>query len=93
MKIRTLFYSILIIGLLLSCAVTKKYEEARASKSIQLYETYIVKYPKSKYLSKAKDELASLYEERDWSLAKAQIQLTDIKNFFWTIQIANTLLK
>lgn len=81
MKIRTLFYSMLIIGLLLRCGVTKKYEEARASKSIQLYETYIVKYPKSKYLSKAKDELASLYEERDWSLAKSSNTINGYKKF------------
>lgn len=65
-------YLLLILATFLlnsACSVTKKYEEAKAAKSILLYEQYISKYPKSKYLPQAKQELNELYEERDWQIA------------------------
>ena len=78
---KNLFLLILTIGLLSSCGVTKKYEEAKSSKSISLYEDYISKYPRSKYLTQAKDELNNLYEERDWKSASQANTITGFERF------------
>ncbi len=72
---------LLAIGLSSGCGVTKRYEEAKASNSIQTYEDYISKYPKSKYLQQAKDELAELYEERDWSSARKSNAISGYNRF------------
>lgn len=57
---------------------TKKYEEAKSSQSISLYESYISNYPRSKYLNQAKAELALLYEEKDWRTA---VQVNSISGY------------
>lgn len=66
---RTILFALTTVLITSGCGVTKKYEEAKAAKSILLYEEYISKYPKSKYLPQAKQELNELYEERDWKVA------------------------
>lgn len=64
-----------------SCGVTKKYEQTKATNSITAYENYLAKYPKSKYSDIAKQELAVLYEERDWSEAERIGTITAYKKF------------
>ena len=70
MIIRKIAICILYSILICSCGVTKKYDLAKASKSITEYENYIAQYPNSKYIRQAKEELAILYEENDWSSAR-----------------------
>jgi outer membrane protein assembly factor BamD (BamD/ComL family) len=78
---KNLFFLILTLGLLSSCGVTKKYEQAKSLKSISLYEDYVSKYPRSKYLNQAKTELNVLYEERDWKSASQANTITAYKRF------------
>ena len=78
---KNLFLFILTIGLLSGCGVTKKYEEAKSSKSISLYEDYISKYPRSKYLNQAKKELNDLHEERGWKSASQANTITGFQRF------------
>jgi outer membrane protein assembly factor BamD (BamD/ComL family) len=86
---KNLFFLILTIGLLSSCGVTKKYEEAKSSKSISLYEDYISKYPRSKYLNQANSELNVLYEERDWKSASQANTITGYERFLTDYPYSN----
>ena len=70
-----------ILGLLSSCGVSNNYKEAKSSKSILAYENYISKYPRSKYLPQAKEELNDLYEERDWNAANQANKITVFERF------------
>lgn len=72
---------ILTLSLLSGCGVSKKYDSVKSINSIVAYENYIAKYPKSKYLQHAKDELITLYEERDWSSARSANTVYGYNNF------------
>ena len=73
---------ILLIFCFLSCNTGKKaYYAAKEQQSIDLYESFIEKYPKSKLLDSAKAELWYLYEERDWNIAKETHQIDTYNRF------------
>jgi len=64
-----------------SCGTTKKYEQTKATNSINAYENYLAKYPKSKYANLAKQDLVKLYEVRDWENTKYANTISKYKEF------------
>jgi outer membrane protein assembly factor BamD (BamD/ComL family) len=80
-KIFLKIITVIVILFITSCAATKKYEQAKIANSITAYENYLDKYEKSKYGPIARQELAILYEDRDWKDAKYNNSISGYKAF------------
>ena len=78
------FLSLIILVLVLiisSCGVKKKYEKTKAFNSITAYEKFLERYPDSKYSRIARDELKVLYEDRAWKNANYYNTISRYKIF------------
>ncbi len=64
-----LLYCVLSI-VLMACAARKRYNWAKDSQSIALYENFLQNFPKSKYAQQARMELFVLRDEKDWEYAR-----------------------
>ena len=76
--------SLIILVLLIiisSCGVTKRYEKTKASNSITAYESFIEKYPESKFSEAARKKLNILYEDRAWKTANYYNTISQFKSF------------
>ena len=58
--------TIILTSLLFGCASSKLYKEAKTSQNIEVYKSYLQKFPDGKHAEEARLELNALYEERDW---------------------------
>jgi hypothetical protein len=70
-----------ILLILFSCGVQKDYEEAKESQSVVLYEKYIQKHPKSKYLEQAKLEVHELHIKHAWRTTQLNHTIEDYYSF------------
>lgn len=77
----TLLAFLLALVILYGCNATRPFEAASSANTIQAYETFLEKHPKSKYADEASSNLKLLYEDKDWNDARVANTVTDYKAF------------
>jgi hypothetical protein len=70
MRIRTTFFSLVLLLLSAGCA-TEAWNTARSADTISAYEEFLRDYPKGELADRARDRLSGLREKQDWDTAMA----------------------
>lgn len=89
----------LLACLLFSCAAKKQFQLASTLNTIQSYEDFLEEYSKSPQAIDAASRLRSLYESRDWGIAKNINSSSSYRNYLDTYPngafqvVANKYLK